>query len=401
MARSERPERSAGGNGRWRWVLPLVVLVAVLAALIVADRTPPEPAQLLAPSTLGPTDGGAPLGAAVTETQLPIPSGMTGTLYVLGKDATLTEIDLPSGRTRSARLTFRVEPAAVNQVVALRDVVLIGTRRQVFTVDRATLAEQNRLADERWIVGSPDGTWAALVPFGAAAGDIIMLDGAAVADRQRSVRLPAGVTAVGAVSAGLVLDSAGTLHLRPRDGTPGPTLGTGRYVASGTTAVARLVCLQLSCRLHTGTTAQPDQVVLDGIDPAGSWELGPGGVFAPQGETLAMIAEAAAGSPGTAAARVVGLGATPPVWRNSPVAAGEPATPPALAFTADGATLVHTSPQGLVFWPVGSSPSAPGSAGGGSRADELPFPSPVLALGVTAQPPPPPPPQSGPPPSFA
>ncbi len=399
MARSDRRRR--GGNGRWRWVLALAVLLAVVAALVVADRKPSTPSQLLAPTTVGPTEGQAPVGPDVTETQLPVPSSMSGTLYVLGKDATLTEIDLPTGRTRSARLTFRVEPGPTTQVVPLRDVVLIGTRRQVFMVDRATLAEQNRLADERWIVGSPDGTWAALVPFGAAASDVIMLDGAGIADRQRTVRLPAGVTAVGAVSAGLVLDAAGTLQLRPRDGTTGPTLGTGRYVASGATALARLVCQQLTCTLHTGTTAQPDQVVLDGVNPAGSWELGAGGVFAPRGEALAMISVATTGSSGGAMARVVGLGQTPPAWRSSPVVAAEPATPPALAFTADGATLVHASSQGLVFWAVGSAPTTPGAGGGMNKADELPFATPVLALGVTAQPPPPPPPQSGPPPSFA
>ncbi len=393
-----RPDSTKGG---WQWAVAFAVLFAVVAALLMADRRSAGTAQLHTPTTIGPRDSSTATDPVVTETQLSLPSGIAGTLYLLAEDATLTEIDLPTGRSRSTRLTFRVEPGASTQVVALQNVVLIGTRRQVFSVDRATLSQQQRLAEERWILGAADGTWAALVPFGAAAAEITMLNGSGVADRGRTVRLPAGVTAVGTVSAGLIVDAAGTLYLRPRDGRPGPTLGTGRYVGSGATAMARLVCQPRSCALHLGTTAQPDQKILEGINPAGPWEFGPGAVFRPRGDVLAMVTDASVETPGATRARVIRLDTTNPSLQSSPIATGEATGAAGLAFSADGATLIHTSARGVGFWPIGPADTATGAAGVPNAAQEVALPAAILALAVTAHPTPPPPPRAGPPPSFA
>lgn len=416
----EPKQRDDEGTDWWRWALALAAVVAVVIAVIVFDRRGPQPAEALPPTTVAAKPVAPTMPGTVTEAQLPVPSGLAGTLYAVTDDDRLAEVDLATGRSRLAELSFEVQPWLVTQVVALEEVVLISTRRQVYAVDRATLSEHSRVADGRWVVAAPDGSWAALVPFGAATGEITFLDASGMPAVGEPLRLPSGVTVQGALDDGLVVDVVGSLQLLYPDGQSGPVIGTGKYLASGGAgAVARVVCSGLNCQVRAGTVAQPDAVVLDEVSLAGSWYFGAGAVFDPQGERLALLSSIEGAEP-----IVQALDLTAPAprrWQDSPIAPRAPGALPALAFTADGSTLVHTSANGLVLWHVerGSdassgpnptttattataptSPTTPATPGA-LVADELRLSGGVLAVTVTPQPPPPPPQSAGPPPSYA
>ncbi|MGE0730994.1 MAG: hypothetical protein AB7O92_22510 [Acidimicrobiia bacterium] len=389
-----RGRRRSSGNETdwWRWTLALALVIAAIAAVIAFDRDVAEPPRSAPPTTVAPA--AAQQRPPVSEGTLPVPPGMSGILYALGEDESLIELDLASGRTRLAALQFDVAPWFVSQVVALRDIVLVGNRREVFSVDRATMTDQQRVAQDRWIVAPPSGAWAALVPFGAATGDIVILDGAGqVVEGPRSV-LPSGASVQGATDDGLVVDFAGSLQLLRPDGAPGPELGDGRYLASGGAAVARVTCALQLCSVLSGTVAEPDAVDLGPQDVLGTWTFGNAGVFDSSGSRLAVVA------PGPAAdgvARIFDLrssGAVVPV--DSPSALRPPSGPPPLAFSADGDTLVHGFDNQLVLWRFAGDADS-----GGPAVDRLTFDGTVLAVTVTEQPPPPPPDAAGPPPSFA
>lgn len=375
-----------------RWAIALGLVVAAIVAVVVFDRrSVAEPPSAAPPTTLerAPAQQRPPL----SESDLPVPPGMAGTLYALGEDESLIEIDLGSGHARLAALQFDIAPWFVSQVVALEEVVLVGNRRQVFAVDRASMADQQRIADERWIVAPPSGRWAALVPFGAAAGEVVVLNGAGLPLDGAPISLPSGASVQGAVDDALVVDFAGTLQLVRLDGSPGPVLGQGRHLAAGATAVARVGCAAPGCTVLSGTVAQPDAVDLGPVDVAGAWYFGNAGVFDATGSHLAVIA------PGEGAEGVARIfdatGRTGTEAIDSPSAVHAPRGLPPLAFSADGATLVHAWDNQLVLWRfAGDGSVAPG-------LDRLTFDSELLAVTVTEQPPPPPPDASGPPPSFA
>jgi hypothetical protein len=368
--------------------------VAVVGGVLVSDRRnrpDPEPA---APATTIEPSTPAVTAPEVREGRVSVPRGLSGTLYALAADATLAEVDLAEGRTRLATLSFSVQPWLVTQVVALEEVVLVATRRQVYSVDRATLLDQVLVADGRWIVAPPDGAWAALVPFGGAAGPVTVLDGSGTPMPGRDVRLPPGVSVQGAVGAGLVLDAAGTVQLWRLDGTPGPVIGTGRFVAGGETAVARIRCSDLTCSVTTGTTARPDAVVVQGLAVTTAWYFGPSAAFDPAGTRLAALSVDDAGRPVVRLATVDP--ATPVTITDAPLPPLAPGPLPAPAFSADGSAVLYPSAGGIALW----RPAA--GAGRGGRTDELRLgESRALALTVTRRPPPPPPQPSGPPPSFA
>jgi hypothetical protein len=385
-----------GDDGWWRWALALAVVIAVVAGVLVSDRrdrSEPDPdvaATTIAPSTPTPTTT-----AGVREGRASIPRGLSGTLYALTADATLAEVDLAGGRTRLASLSFGVAPWLVTQVVALEQVVLIATRRQVYSVDRATLLEQTLVADGRWIVAPPGGAWAALVPFGGASGEVTVLDGTGAPAAGGTLRLPAGVSVQGAVGAGLVLDVAGTVQVWRLDGTAGPVIGTGRFVAAGDTAVARIRCSDLTCAVTTGTLARPDAVVVPGLAVTTAWYFGPSAAFDPTGTRLAALSVDEAGRPTVRLATVDP--ATPVAIADATLPPSTPGPLPAPSFSADGSAVLYPSSGGIALW----RPSAGGGRSGG-RTDELRLgDGRTLALTVTPQPPPPPPQSSGPPPSFA
>lgn len=386
------------GRGReretdWvRWSVALAAIVAAIVAVVVFDRrSVAEPPKAAPPTTLerAPARERPPL----SESDLPVPAGMAGTLYALAEDESLIEIDLASGHTRLAALQFDIAPWFVSQVVALDEIVLVGNRRQVFAVDRATMGDQQRIADDRWIVAPPSGRWAALVPFGAAAGEVVVLDGSGTPLGGPPIALPSGASVQGAVDDALVVDFAGTLQLVGLDGSPGAVLGQGRHLAAGGEAVARVACAAPGCTVRSGTVALPDAVDLGAVAVAGSWYFGPAGVFDATGSRLAVIAP---GDGADGVARIYDAtgrtGATP---LDSPSAVRPPRGLPPLAFSADGATLVHAWDDQLVLWRfAGDGSVAPG-------LERLTFDGEMLAVTVTEQPPPPPPEASGPPPSFA
>lgn len=376
----------------WRWALVLAIIIGAIVAVVSFDRRDAaEPPRSGPPTTVaGAADERPPLA----ESDLPVPSGMAGTLYALGEDESLIEIDLASGHARLAVLQFDIVPWFSSAVVALDRVVLVANGRQVFAVDRATLTEQQRVADERWVVAPPSGAWAALVPFGAAGGEVVVLDGAGRPMAGPSLSLPDGAVVQGATDDGLVVDFAGTLQIVRPDGTPGAVLGTGRYVASGATAVARVSCPLGLCSVLAGTVAQPDGVDLGPVDVIGTWSFANAGVFDATGTHLAVVA-AAGGADGVARVfDVSGRAAAAPV--DGPSAVRPPSGPPPLAFSADGATLVHGFDNQLVLWRFAGDGSTTGPG-----LDRLTFDGTMLAVTVTEQPPPPPPDSSGPPPSFA
>ena len=384
-----------------RWSIAVGLVVAAVLAVIVFDRADQrQVADPVTPPTVDTQPAPPPTPAPLTEGQVSLPPGLEGTLYALGEDETLVEVDLPTGRTRVATLDFDVAPWFVSQVVALQDVVLVVTRRQVFSIDRATLSEQHRVAEQRWVVAAASGQWAALVPFGAGAATVQLLDGAGVPLGQEALQLPSGVTVQGAVADGLVIDATGTLQVMGTDGRVGAVIGGGRFLASGADAVASMVCAGLDCTLRAGTLTQPGRVQLSGVEIAGSWMFGPGAVFDPTGQLLALISPLPGGGE---AAVVLDLAANAgpadsrmPRPQQSPVVPRSPSALPALAFSADGSALIHTSANGVVLVQLPRFPNGPAAVA------ELAFPGAILAVYVTPLPPPPPPPQpSGPPPSFA
>jgi len=384
-----------GDDGWWRWALALAVVVAVVAGVLVSDRRDRrDPAAVVPATTIAPS-APTPTTAAVREGRASVPRGLSGTLYALTADATLAEVDLAGGRTRLASLSFGVEPWLVTQVVALERVVLIATRRQVYAVDRATLLEQTLVADGRWVVAPPGGAWAALVPFGGASGEVTVLDGTGAPVAGRTLRLPAGVSVQGAIGAGLVLDVAGTVQIWRLDGTAGPVIGTGRFVAAGETAVARIRCSDLTCAVTAGTTARPDAVVVPGLAVTTAWYFGPSAAFDPTGTRLAALSVDEAGRPTVRLATVDP--ASPVTIATATLPPSAPGPLPAPSFSADGSAVLYPSSGGIALW----RPQAGGGRTGG-RTDELRLgDGRTLALTVTPRPPPPPPQNSGPPPSFA
>jgi hypothetical protein len=379
-----------------------LVVLAVLVVLAFDRRSQIDRAAERPPSTVENTRTTRQRGPSVTEGRVAVPDGLTGTLYALGEDETLVEIDLATGRSRVADLTFEIAPWFVNQVVALPEVVLVANRRQVFVIDRATLSQQQRLADDRWVVAPPSGAWAALVPFGAAAGreEITILDGRGAPLPGLPAPLPSGASVQGAVEDGLVVDAAGTLQVLRLDGSDGPVLGVGRHLGSGGQAVARVACRGLACTTYAGTVAQPDAVALGPVEVAGRWLFGPAAVFDPSGDHLAVVAPLA-GADGvvrvydtSAPAQPSGTGtAAAPI--DGPAAVEPPGALPALAFSADGSAVVHTRDNHLLVWRYGATSAS------GPPVDDLAFSGRFLAVNVTPQPPPPPPETSGPPPSYA
>jgi len=208
------------------------------------------------------------------------------------------------------------------------------------------------------------------------------------------------VVVQGAVDNALVVDAGGTVQLLRRDGSPGAALGNGRHLASAAATVARLVCVELDCSVHSGTAAQPDQHVLRDVALTGTWEAGPGAAIDRQGTRMVAITAAAGrGDPRSdrspAEVRLFDLAADARRSSASPLAPGPNRSAQTLAFTADNSTVVHSSPQGVALW-------RPAPFGGTQAATiaELPTAAAAVALTVSPQPPPPPP-VGGPPPSFA
>lgn len=416
-AATQTAEVSRGDGNGGRWLLVAGLLLAALVAILVleradrseqairdqqdqvdqqadqqAGRTLPGPAT--APGPDGSSSSPAPrLG---TFERGALPTDLRGTLYGITDDDGLFELDLTTGLTREVTLEFGVAPWLVSQVVVLEEQVLIASRRQVYAVDRATLVNQRQIASGRWVVAPATGEWAALVPFGAGGGAVTVLDGEGQPRSGPALVLPSGVEVHGAVADQLVVDNGDSLQLLGLDGTPGATLGTGRFLASTNDVVARLSCVDLRCAAVVGPAGGVGSTRVDTVAPAGSWLFGPGAVFDPDGRRLALVA---AGPDGALHVELHQLVGDPGGAQRSPVAPAAATPLPPLAWSADGSAVIHTSAAGLALWRPAPPGAAPGP-GTPAQVAELTVHSPVLALTVSPLPPPPPP-VSGPPPSFA
>jgi hypothetical protein len=376
---------------RLRWTAAGAALLAAIVVLGFLDRRGPDAADDTSPPTFTATTTAPP--AKPVARSFDVPAGLTGSLFVLAEDESLTEIDLASGNSRVALLDFPVERWFVNQVAPLQDVVLVGTRRDLYAIDRATLTAQDHIATDVWVAAAPDGSWAALVPYGAGVGEVRLIDGRGQPTGAGAIRLPAGAVVAGATDSHLVIDAAGTVSLLDRQGMPGPAVSAiGRPVAVGSGAVARMVCpAPTTCQLHAGPTDLPDTYRVDGPTLAGPWWFGPAAVMAGDGRRLAYVGR---GPSDDGEPRVqlmdLGSGAT----ADSPGSLGVPGPVPPLAFTPEGSAVAHLSLRGVTMW-------RPGPIGGVGTAAELPFDADALALGISSVPPPPPQPASAPPPSYA
>ncbi len=393
-----------GGNRRWMLVAGLVL--AALAALLVLDRADrAEQARNANPSAEkaaspgpSPTPGGSSgqsgqAPAVETFTEDGLPPQLSGTMYAVTEGDSLVELDLSSGRGRRAQLGFAAAPWLVSQVVALEDTLLISSRRQVYSVDRATLRAQQQLASDRWVVASPTGDWAALVPFGAGGGAVTLLNGAGLALAEQPLVLPSGVEVHGAVADGLVVDHGAGLQMLRLDGVAGAELGSGRFLAAGSDVVARMSCQSLKCLVVIGPPGGATRSEISGVLPAGPWLFGPGAVFDPPQRQLSAITSRADGQ---LQVQVYDTSLPEPAERIGAVPPRPARGIPALAWSSDGSAMLYASEQGLVLWPLGSS-----GAGRAPAGDTVTVPMPGDVLSITVTPDPPPPPVGGPPPSFA
>lgn len=384
---------------RWeraRWIMALAALLAAIVALGVMDRRgPPQLDSTTAGTTLPARipSPGQPAAKPLART-FDLPEGLSGSLFVVGDDEVLTEIDLGSGNSRVAELNFEVERWYVNQVVPLRDIVLVATRRDVYAIDRATLKVQRHVAEGTWVSAAPDGSWAALVPYGSGGGDVRFIDGAGARIPGPDFHLPAGVDIIGLSGEQLVLDVAGVVGVVDRQNRPGPLSAPGRPLALSDGGIARLVCAApTTCELRVGTLGAPDAVRSVSPNLAGPWAFGPGAVLSSDGGRLAYLGS---GPTGVGLPRVEVLDLRAGTVMDSPSPVGVHGPLPPVAFSPEGKAIVHISEGGVALW----QPDAD-TNGNGVETTELSFDADVVAVGVSPSPPPPPEPAGGPPPSYA
>lgn len=397
LADRSTPDRSSQDRSRqdrptqWRWYIAGAVLLLVLVALGLVDRSSRVP-DTTAPPTTGTTDRStATTRPGVTQRALPPTRDTQGTLFVLGEDETLTEVDLTTGRSREATLTFPVETWFANQAVPLQQAILVVTRRQVWSVDRETLRTQRRVGTDVWVAAAPDGSWAALVPFNGAGQGVTLLD--AQGAQSATLNLPPGVDVVGVTDEFVVVDAAGTIRLLDRGGRPAtaPDTLVGRPFAVGTSTIARVVCTDArTCELRSGTIATPDLSRAEVPTLGGRWVFGPAGIVSSDDR---LIGFAGTNRRGDTIPRVFDLQTGRTVDGPEPFGRVGPITP--MAFTPDGTAVVQSTATGVSIW-------KPGADGNAAILAQLPFEAEVLAVGTSPEPPPPDQPSpAGPPPSYA